>query len=150
MTKTHLGFPYIINFNNLTQKWLTNGYVRSVRRIKQAPYPLVKVRLEELVPVIGEVVQIDLNERNKLCFVIGRRSSDIRNSARCVNGQTQGKVIGSTAALNASDNGKKNGKKKNGGKNKNGETTPANLARAILQNLNIFSEYIDIQLIEVV
>lgn len=54
MTKTHLGFPYIINFNNLTQKWLTNGFVRSVRRIKQAPYPLVKVRLEELVPVIGK------------------------------------------------------------------------------------------------
>ncbi|XP_045478217.1 protein deltex [Harmonia axyridis] len=121
MTKTHLGFPYIINFNNLTQKWLTNGFVRSVRRIKQAPYPLVKVRLEELVPVIG------------------RRSSDIRNSARCVNAQNQGKVIGSTAALNASDSNKKNGKKKGSGKNKNGETTPANLARQILHNLNIFS-----------
>ncbi|KAL3273718.1 hypothetical protein HHI36_015148 [Cryptolaemus montrouzieri] len=89
MTKTHLGFPYIINFNTLTQKWLTNGYVRSVRRIKQAPYPLVKVRLEELVPVIG------------------RRSSDIRNSSKCANTTNQGKVI-------------------------------ANLARAILHNLNIF------------
>ncbi|KAK9883285.1 hypothetical protein WA026_001468 [Henosepilachna vigintioctopunctata] len=119
MTKTHLGFPYIINFNNLTQKWLTNGYVRSVRRIKQAPYPLVKVRLEELVPVIG------------------RRSSDIRNSARCTNTQNQGKVIGSSAVLNASD-GKKNTKKKNHVKTKSGDTTPANLARTILHNLNIF------------
>lgn len=54
MSKTHLGFPYLINFSNLTQRWLTNGYVRSVRRMKQAPYPLVKVRLEELAPVTGE------------------------------------------------------------------------------------------------
>lgn len=56
MSKTHLGFPYIINFSNLTQKWLTNGYVRNVRRIKQAPYPLIKVRLEEMSTVIGKTL----------------------------------------------------------------------------------------------
>lgn len=56
MSKTHLGFPYVINFSNLTQKWLTSGYVRSVRRVKQAPYPLVKVRLEELATVTGKHV----------------------------------------------------------------------------------------------
>lgn len=54
MSKTHLGFPYLINFSNLTQRWLTNGYVRNVRRIKQAPYPLVKVKLEELAPITGK------------------------------------------------------------------------------------------------
>lgn len=54
MSKTHLGFPYVINFSNLTQMWLANGYVRNVRRVKQAPYPLVKVRLEELAPVTGK------------------------------------------------------------------------------------------------
>lgn len=54
MSKTRLGFPYVINFTNLTQRWLTNGFVRSVRRMKSAPYPLVKVRLEELVPVTGK------------------------------------------------------------------------------------------------
>lgn len=53
MSKTVLGFPYIINFSNLTQRWLTNGYVRSVRRVKQAPYPLVKIRLDELTNVTG-------------------------------------------------------------------------------------------------
>lgn len=54
MSKTHLGFPYVINFSNLTQRWLTSGYVRNVRRVKQAPYPLVKVKLEELVSVTGQ------------------------------------------------------------------------------------------------
>lgn len=56
MSKTHLGFPYVINFSNLTQKWLTNGFVRSVRRVKQAPYPLVKVKLEEMTSVTGETI----------------------------------------------------------------------------------------------
>ncbi|XP_018565304.1 protein deltex [Anoplophora glabripennis] len=126
MSKTHLGFPYLINFSNLTQRWLTNGYVRSVRRIKQAPYPLVKVRLEELAPVTG------------------RRGSDIRKSCRNANAPQQPqqtKVIGSSAALNQTDSNKKSSnKKKTNNKAKNGnETTPANLARQILNNLNIFS-----------
>ncbi|XP_051160479.1 protein deltex [Leptopilina boulardi] len=48
VSKTYLGFPYIINFCNLTQVRCCTGYVRSIRRILQAPYPLVKVTLEEL------------------------------------------------------------------------------------------------------
>lgn len=56
MSQTHLGFPYLINFSNLTQRWLTSGYVRNVRRVKQAPYPLVKVRLEELATVTGKFI----------------------------------------------------------------------------------------------
>lgn len=45
----HLGFPYIINFCNLTQVRNNTGYVRSIRRVQQAPYPLVKVQLQDLV-----------------------------------------------------------------------------------------------------
>ncbi|KAJ1532236.1 hypothetical protein ONE63_000853 [Megalurothrips usitatus] len=45
----HLGFPYIINFCNLTQVRNNTGYVRSIRRVQQAPYPLVKVQLHDLV-----------------------------------------------------------------------------------------------------
>ncbi|XP_033218714.1 protein deltex isoform X2 [Belonocnema kinseyi] len=48
VSKTYLGFPYIINFCNLTQVRSCTGYVRPIRRIQQAPYPLVKVSLEEL------------------------------------------------------------------------------------------------------
>lgn len=123
MSKTHLGFSYIINFSDLTQRWLTNGYIRNIRRIKQAPYPLVKVRLEELT------------------FVTGRRNADIRQSERCnnnhgcANQQQNVRVIGSSAALNSD----KKLKKKSNNKSKNSEsTTPTNLARAILNNLNIF------------
>lgn len=53
MSKTYIGFPYIINFSNLTQKRINTGFVRCIRRIQQAPYPLTKVRLEELTVVTG-------------------------------------------------------------------------------------------------
>lgn len=116
MSKTHLGFPYIINFSNLTQRWLRNGYIRNVRRVKQAPYPLVKVRLEELAPVTG------------------RRGSDIRQSTRAPNQcNTSAKQLQVTME-------KKAVKKKNQNKSKNNNeaATPVNLARTILHNLNIF------------
>ncbi|XP_050301934.1 protein deltex [Anthonomus grandis grandis] len=123
MSKTHLGFPYVINFSNLTQMWLANGYVRSVRRIKQAPYPLVKVRLEELAPVTG------------------RRNTDSRQprSKGAVQDQPA-KVIGTSAALNSTstDPSKKNVNKKKSSKSNKSETTPTTLARVILNNLNIF------------
>lgn len=120
MSKTHLGFPYVINFSNLTQKWLTNGYIRSIRRVKQAPYPLVKVRLEELAPVTG------------------RRDSDIRKSTR--NNNLQNGITKNTGSPCLNDC-KKQIKKKTGKSKGNNETTPANLARAILHNLNIFGRF---------
>lgn len=54
ISKTYLGFPYIINFCNLTQVRCCTGYVRPIRRIQQAPYPLVKVALEELQVTSGK------------------------------------------------------------------------------------------------
>ncbi|CAG9773780.1 unnamed protein product [Ceutorhynchus assimilis] len=118
MSKTHLGFPYVINFSNLTQMWLANGYVRSVRRIKQAPYPLVKVRLEELAPVTG------------------RRNADLRKTYPQAN--QAAKVIGTSAALNSDSNKKNSNKKKSSKTTKTSNDTPTNLARVILSNLNIF------------
>ncbi|EEB13307.1 deltex, putative [Pediculus humanus corporis] len=48
ISKTYLGFPYVINFLNLTQVKASTGYVRNVRRVQQAPYPLVKLSQEEM------------------------------------------------------------------------------------------------------
>lgn len=120
MSTTHLGFPYIINFMNLTQKWLTTGYVRSVRRVKQAPYPLVKVKIEELAVITG-------------------RRSDMQN--KNTRNQRQYKNIGSSAELNVHDGGKRqSNKKKTHNKTKSGsENTSTNLAWTIFNNLNIFS-----------
>ncbi|XP_059618752.1 protein deltex [Phlebotomus argentipes] len=48
LSKTHLGLPLVINFCNLTQIRHPNGPVRKIRRIQQAPYPLIKVPPESL------------------------------------------------------------------------------------------------------
>ncbi|XP_022916628.1 protein deltex isoform X2 [Onthophagus taurus] len=109
MSKTHLGFPYVINFSNLTLRWLSNGYIRSVRRVKQAPYPLVKMRLDDLPTVTG------------------RRTNDHRKSTRAPNPATKTVTETNKTGNNATNN--KNNKKKN----KNNESS--NLARTILNNI---------------
>lgn len=98
-----------------------------------------------------------LKERNRFFLkhefflLSGRRLTDTRRSCRPVNVNNipqqvqQNKVIGSSAALNQTTNCAKkgNGKKKVvSSKSKNGnETTSTNLARLILNNLNIFGKF---------
>lgn len=43
LTTTHLSMPFTINFGNLTQTRHPSGPIRTIRRIQQAPYPLVKL-----------------------------------------------------------------------------------------------------------
>ena len=56
VSKTNTAFPYIINFCNLTQVRNSTGYVRSIRRVQQAPYPLIKVQPEELQSVVAGIL----------------------------------------------------------------------------------------------
>lgn len=56
ISKTPLGFPYIINFLNLTQVRANTGYVRNVHRIPQAPYPLIKLSPEEMSNLAGKPI----------------------------------------------------------------------------------------------
>lgn len=81
-------------------------------------------------------------------YFSGRRCVDARRSCRAVNVTSNpqlppNKVIGSSAALNQTTNCTKKGssKKKMATKPKSAnETTSTNLARLILNNLNIFSK----------
>lgn len=41
--KTYTNLPYRINFFNMTQVRLPNGPIRSIQRVQQAPYPLIKL-----------------------------------------------------------------------------------------------------------
>lgn len=43
LSTTHLAMPFTINFCNLTQTRHPSGPIRTIRRIQQAPYPLVKL-----------------------------------------------------------------------------------------------------------
>ncbi|CAK9829730.1 Protein deltex [Anthophora retusa] len=74
ISKTYLGFPYIINFCNLTQVRCCTGYVRPIRRIQQAPYPLVKVALEEL-QIISEKKTTAAAVKNSTTKITHKKSS---------------------------------------------------------------------------
>lgn len=64
ISKTYLGFPYIINFCNLTQVRANTGYVRNIRRIQQAPYPLVKLTEEEKAAFLGKYQENFMKGKN--------------------------------------------------------------------------------------
>lgn len=129
VSKTYLGFPYIINFCNLTQVRCCTGYVRPIRRIQQAPYPLVKVALEELQISSG---------RKAMCVTVKSSTTKVAHKK--------------SSAGNTKKNNKKVSKYVCWYKyeqtfihslvqyqGKNGDTGPSNIARVILSNFNIFS-----------
>lgn len=47
LLKSVLGLPFRINFNNLTEVRHPSGPIKNIRRVQQAPYPLIKVTAEE-------------------------------------------------------------------------------------------------------
>ncbi|KAK9512301.1 hypothetical protein O3M35_000758 [Rhynocoris fuscipes] len=113
ISKTYLGFPYIINFCNLTQVRNNTGFVRNIRRVQQAPYPLVKMTPEEISSMPGRrsLLNADTNSRSN------SHSKKVGNS----NG----------------NQGKKSSKKSK----ISGDSGAGNIARTILSNLNIFSNH---------
>ncbi|KAG8282560.1 protein deltex-like [Homalodisca vitripennis] len=120
VSKTYLGFPYIINFCNLTQVRNNTGFVRNIRRVQQAPYPLVKVPPEEITAFAGL-----------------RSSSQNPNHQSRRGEQHERGAAGGKKLSNAGNSG--TGVKKHVKKTKNdkGESS-TNIARTILNNLNIF------------
>lgn len=60
--QTSLNLPYRINLSNLTEIRHTNGAVKHIRRVQQAPYPLTKVGPD--VELFGILEPINANHPN--------------------------------------------------------------------------------------
>lgn len=55
-TNSSLNLPYRVNLSNLTEIRHTNGAIKRIRRVQQAPYPLIKVNADvELFGVLDTV-----------------------------------------------------------------------------------------------
>ncbi|CAB0032074.1 unnamed protein product [Trichogramma brassicae] len=128
VSKTYLGFPYIINFCTLTQVRCCTGYVRPIRRVLQAPYPLVKVSWDELHSIVSRWPAIVCNNNNN--------NNNNNTISKTSSSSSSTKTSSSNKKQSSSGNPKKNGKK-----NKNGEHGSSNLARVILSNFNIFGHH---------
>lgn len=123
VSKTYLGFPYIINFCNLTQVRNNTGFVRNIRRVQQAPYPLVKVTQDE-VNSMPSLRPLSHNSGHH-----GKRNES----------HEKGGAGSSKKQHNVAHNHSNGGpNKKNNKKTKGSNEGPGNIARTILSNLNIF------------
>lgn len=60
--QTSLNLPYRVNLSNLTEIRHTNGSVKHIRRVQQAPYPLTKVTPD--VELFGNLDQIERMQSN--------------------------------------------------------------------------------------
>merc|ERR1712130_151838 len=68
------GCPYIMNFCNLTQVRKTTGFVRPMRRMQQAAYPMVKLTQAEIAAMIGR-----REDRRKMAMEEIERRNNIKN-----------------------------------------------------------------------
>ncbi|XP_015597376.1 protein deltex isoform X2 [Cephus cinctus] len=111
VSKTYLGFPYIINFCNLTQVRCCTGYVRPVRRLQQAPYPLVKVALEELQLATGKKVpnMVVKNTGTKVAHKKQSSANTKKSSKKGKNGDTGPSNIARVILSNLNIFGSKHG-----------------------------------------
>ncbi|XP_062537053.1 protein deltex [Armigeres subalbatus] len=140
LTKTNLNLPYTINFLNLTQIRHQNGPLRSIRRIQQAPYPLVKlppnqqapstphpsISVPNLPPKPNQIISSGASSCSSTTSGSQQSTSHLHSKSKsqpilCANHQKR-----PTKALKASK------------QLDMVPVTPTNLARQILHNLNIF------------
>lgn len=139
--KSNLGLPYTINFCNLTQVRHPNGPIRNIRRVQQAPYPLVKITSQsspstpimDLRPTYATSLQ-NVNQTMP--------NISIKPPTKYKISPTPPPAITATTSTSATTSTKRALKpaksKLNLNSDSNTMTTPANLARQILNNLNIF------------
>lgn len=136
LSKTYLKLLYSINFCNLTQIRQPNGPVRNIRRMQQAPYPLVKISPTNipLTPVIMS------GRKQQQLPALPPNIPPKPNQLKLVKCSPPSSVLNSNASSsNNTSSTKRQTKVLKVKQNEQQLTTPTNLARQILNNLNIFS-----------
>lgn len=144
LTKTHLSLPYTINFLNLTQIRHQNGPLRSIRRIQQAPYPLVKLPNQPIaslpVNVGGQAPMLPPKPNQLPSLPPSSTSSSSSGSQPSQSSSAQLHSKSKSQPVLCSNTVSKRPTKtlKAGKQLDMVPVTPTNLARQILHNLNIF------------
>ncbi|KAJ6638327.1 Protein deltex [Pseudolycoriella hygida] len=137
--KSNLGLPYTINFCNLTQVRHPNGPIRKIRRIQQAPYPLVKITTQSnpSTPVMDTRLTYATSLQN-VNQTIPNISSKPTTKYK-ISPTPPPPITATTSTTQSTKRVLKPAKSKlTLNSDNNTMTTPANLARQILNNLNIF------------
>ena len=163
---SYIHMPYIIDFCNLTQTRKPSGPIRQIRRISQAPYPLTKlpsaINSQQSSMVLNathfpssNMSRMSVNSQRKrnnylqqqhtLSTSVPRLSNNIYADTVSQTGSVRSAPL-QTNSIGIPPSGKST---KNSSKppkptksnNSDSTTSPTNLARQILNNLNIFSHH---------
>ena len=158
--------PYIIDFCSLTQIRKPSGPIRSIRRIQEAPYPLTKLQSainQPPQPSLGlnsnhNSIRVNSNNSRHSIKTNYLQQQQIHSTSvpKLNSFNDNSSNTGSTKSApalhyspndlppinqNVKKSSKFSSKSKNNINSTTEQTTPTNLARQILNNLNIFSHH---------
>lgn len=168
ISSSYIQMPYIINFCNMIQTRKPSGPIKQIRRVTQAIYPLTKLQSAIHQPSLGaansKFAQQNGNCTSRMSINSNRRSVKSNylqhqqmlsssapklnsfNDATSQTGSTKSAPVANhyNTVAGIPPSGKKSSKPlkpvKPGSSNET-TTSPTNLARQILNNLNIFSHH---------
>lgn len=162
ISSSYIHMPYIIDFCNMTQTRKPSGPIRQIRRISQAPYPLTKLpsainpqhsssMVINSLPNTLNVNRISINaQRRKNNYLqqqmhsmsVPRLSNNFYADTISQTGSVRSAPLSHAITLPPSGkNTKLKPPKPTKSNNSESTTSPTNLARQILNNLNIFSHH---------
>lgn len=163
ISSSYIHMPYIIDFCNMTQTRKPSGPIRQIRRISQAPYPLTKLPsamnpqhspsmvFTNSLPHTLNVSRISINaQRRKNNYLqqqmhsmsVPRLSNNFYADTISQTGSVRSAPLSHAITLPPSGkNTKSKPPKPTKSNNSESTTSPTNLARQILNNLNIFSHH---------
>lgn len=141
--KTSLNLPYRINLSNLTEVRHTNGAVKHIRRVQQAPYPLTKITEDSETYGL-----LDATERTTTINIHNPPSHNIKPTPTATPSKSKklfpnlGKlmhpaVINECDSIQSASTATSNSSTQSSSSSSGSSSTK--LARQIFNNLNIFS-----------
>lgn len=139
-----LNLPFRVNLSNLTEIRHTNGAVKRIRRVKQAPYPLIKVTADvELFGVLDTVerltsINVPISSKQLLPTLAPSKSKKLFPNLVKSKHQTANNTITTTTTTITNNDNNPSNTVSNTSSSSSGSSS-SKLARQIFNNLNIFS-----------
>lgn len=137
---TTLNLPYRVNLSNLTEIRHTNGAVKRIRRVQQAPYPLIKVNPDvELFGVLDTVERsTNINVPANTASLNSLKQLPLTSSAPSKSKKLFPNLVKSKHQTSSTHDSNTTNGAPNTSSSSSGSSS-SKLARQIFNNLNIFS-----------
>lgn len=134
---TTLNLPYRINLSNLTEIRHTNGAIKRIRRVQQAPYPLIKVNPD--VELFGVLDTVERSTNINVPAIVASLKQLPPISAPSKSKKLFPNLVKSKHQTSAPNDANTLNSASNNTNSSSSGSSSSKLARQIFSNLNIFS-----------